>query len=220
MSRTTEFAVVTLKEGASPSSFDKPGSILKQQEGCLELRGGLSHEDPSKYFLIVDWESIEVHSKFMTREEFKPFLELVLANVAGKPSLYHVNFKSYPLTVLENHSASGGTNVAEVLHMHFPADISDEGRAAVEKTAQDFLGQLTPDKAPGFSGQSAMGWAVEEVELKGEKTRALVALLGWESIDAHIKFRDTEHFKNIIPLLRDIKDLKGIEMCHVTVNKS
>lgn len=50
------------------------------------------------------------------------------------------------------------------------------------------------------------GWSIEphkhEKLGEGVDGRGFVAFVGWPTIDAHMKFRETEEFKEIIPLLR------------------
>jgi hypothetical protein len=58
----------------------------------------------------------------------------------------------------------------------------------------------------GFVG-FAYGETVEEVGRhaggeEGKKAKAVVLTIGWKSVDAHMKFRETETFKNNIGLMR------------------
>jgi len=41
--------------------------------------------------------------------------------------------------------------------------------------------------------------------------------VGWESIDAHMKFRETDRFKKSIAPMRE--GLKGMTACHVTMQE-
>ena len=53
---------------------------------------------------------------------------------------------------------------------------------------------------------------IEDVEYEGKKGKAYVGVLGWESVEAHMSFRETQAFKDIIHLLRD--DPLGLEVHH------
>lgn len=57
------------------------------------------------------------------------------------------------------------------------------------------------------------GEIVEELEWKGKKGNAVKLLIGWTSKDEHMKFRDSQVFKDNIGLLREGNG--GIEMFHV-----
>lgn len=47
-----------------------------------------------------------------------------------------------------------------------------------------------------------------------QAAEAVVACLGWESRELHMKFRETEFLREIIPLLREGNG--GVEMFHVS----
>ena len=69
----------------------------------------------------------------------------------------------------------------------------------------------------GFKGKSG-GWVEEDVESEklgdGKKGKAFVGLFGWESVEAHMKFRETQEFKDNIHLLRD--GTAGMEVHHTS----
>ena len=67
----------------------------------------------------------------------------------------------------------------------------------------------------GFKG-AAGGWIFEEREFGDEKKvgKAVVLALAWESVDAHMKFRETDDFTTNIGGLRE--GTIGAEMHHVT----
>lgn len=51
---------------------------------------------------------------------------------------------------------------------------------------------------------------------EGQTGSVLAAFIGWTSIDAHIKFRETEAFKENVGLLRDIEGAVKLAMFHVS----
>ena len=82
--------------------------------------------------------------------------------------------------------------------------------------AEQFLAESAP-VAKGFTGETAMGWAVERIEFKGEQCRALVILIGWKSLEAHQEFRSSESFAKSITLLRGTAGLQGVSVVHVSL---
>ncbi len=50
-------------------------------------------------------------------------------------------------------------------------------------------------------------------EAKGKEGKAVTALLGWRSKEDHLKFRETELFKENIGLMRE--KTRGAELFHV-----
>lgn len=85
-----------------------------------------------------------------------------------------------------------------------PSDYFDN----VKKCADEVLKEID-----GF-----LGWAVgtthEVVEKEGVKGKAAVLLIGWQSVEQHMAFRNTQSFKDNIHLLRSTS--KKIEMHHVS----
>ena len=62
-----------------------------------------------------------------------------------------------------------------------------------------------------------MGWAIEQIDFKGEPCRALAILIGWESVEAHQQYRGTEAFAKSISLLRETAGIKGVSVVHVSL---
>ncbi|OTA63551.1 hypothetical protein K449DRAFT_394121 [Hypoxylon sp. EC38] len=83
-----------------------------------------------------------------------------------------------------------------------------------------------PRHAPVAEGQALLGVeqaqehvraARTDVDYKGEPSRALVTVIGWTSVEAHMKkTRENPEFEKIIPMIRGLEGLKGMEMVHVT----
>jgi hypothetical protein len=76
MAPVTEIAQLPLKTGATPADANSPaGSIwqdtlstILNQPGAQRAYWGLEVEKPSTLRLLVDWESIDHHKKFMESE--------------------------------------------------------------------------------------------------------------------------------------------------------
>lgn len=109
--------------------------------------------------------------------------------------------------------------------MYFPSDISsadqDAHGANMQKIGDAFK------QIPGFKGGSG-GWSIEEVPYtKSEvvaapdsapettKAKVFLAVLGWESVDAHMQGRNTQTFKDYSPLLREKGNTLGFKVVHV-----
>ncbi|KAI9642241.1 hypothetical protein NHQ30_009043 [Ciborinia camelliae] len=74
------------------------------------------------------------------------------------------------------------------------------------------------EKIAGFLGVIDYGEVVEKIAKnkeagEEEKGKAVVLMLGWESREAHMAFRETREYKDHIGLLR--KGTSGAEMFHV-----
>ncbi|KAI5868264.1 hypothetical protein GGS23DRAFT_592051 [Durotheca rogersii] len=121
-----------------------------------------------------------------------------------------------------------GAHVTEILHAYFPPDVAAPQRAAAQARARAFL-----DEVPRFAGDLAgggaavLGWTVpgDEAAVAPEGgaeppggdggNRALVLAIGWRSVDAHLRARDTDGFRGAIGLLRGMEGLRGMKVWHV-----
>lgn len=122
--------------------------------------------------------------------------------VDGSIEMRHANLTPHPP------SAALGTAspVTEVFTSYL--DKEDE---EFESKVKQML-KVIADNAEGFKGASG-GWVIEEVDYKGDKgKKAYVGLLGWESVEAHMSFRETQTFKDNAHLLRE--DPLGSELHH------
>jgi hypothetical protein len=113
----------------------------------------------------------------------------------GPPSTgpYHITFASAFASVVN-------APVVEMLTLYFSTSVDQEN---FEKTWKSFA-QVADENAKGYVG-STTGWIVEALEHEKVvgKARGFNAVIGWESVDAHMKYRDTEAFKGSIGSLRE-----------------
>jgi quinol monooxygenase YgiN len=213
MSSVTEIVVLEPNADVSADTVSQnvAASVL-QQPGALRLRSSKKHEIANHVIFFIDWEDLSAHQYFENSPAYQPFLEGTLQIASVVADIYHVPFEPFPPMVLDNQG--GKTAVAEVCHAYLPADISMVQQQEILTTSQQFI-DLVKQSAKGLSGETAHGFAQEDIEFQGEKCRALLLILGWDSIEAHMAYRDTEGFAEAIPLLRGMPGLKGIQMFHV-----
>ncbi|KAI1470603.1 uncharacterized protein F4812DRAFT_271885 [Daldinia caldariorum] len=229
MAPVTELLSLTLKPdlpaAEAAAILDTTAATLVAQPGCLRVRTARTHEDPHAVRVFVDWENVAAHRAFEKTEAYAPFKARVRDAVAAPPQRpYHVEFDPFPVSALQNGTTtttangtvSSKTPVAEVLHMWFPGDYTDEQRARAEASAREFVGKME-GFAEGLTGEWSIGWSVErDIEREGAPSSVLVGILGWVSVEAHMKARDHPEFAKNIPLLRDIEGLRGFDMKHVS----
>lgn len=132
--------------------------------------------------------------------------------LTGSMSMYHVGFDPHPPT-----SALVGSTpqVTEFITAYFPKDYSAEDRKTFHEGMREF-GHVVSKTAEGY--QASLGGFIEE-EIIDPKTSepclGYVALIGWESVQAHLNYRETQAFKDNIHYLRGAKDLKNVAVFHV-----
>ncbi|KAH7335086.1 hypothetical protein BKA66DRAFT_480016 [Pyrenochaeta sp. MPI-SDFR-AT-0127] len=216
----TEVALVRIVEGADPdTAMVGAAETLHAQPGCQLVRWATEHENPHALYAFVDWDKTASHELFMTTDAYNTFRQQLAPLLAESPIVYHVAFKPFPPIVLNNNLWKGKreatTTVVELLHAYFPASYSTERQ---EKTATDVERYMkhTKIQARGATGESAVGWAEEELDYKGEKARLLLIAFGWESIDAHIKYQGTDAFSATVSILKGLEELKGFTVGHVS----
>ncbi|KAI1657933.1 hypothetical protein F4813DRAFT_358442 [Daldinia decipiens] len=221
MAPVTELIALDLKPdlpaAEAASILDTTAATLVAQPGCLRVRTSRLHEDVNAVRMFADWESVTAHRAFEKTEAYAPFKARVFGAVAGPPKRpYHVEFAPFPVAALDNTGPNSKTPVAEVLHIWFPGDYPEDARKRTTDAVLAFTRQMTPF-AEGLTGETALGWSVErDIDHDGVPSSALVLILGWTSVDAHMKARDHPGFAKIIPLLKDLEGLKGLEMKHVS----
>lgn len=153
----------------------------------------------------------------MSAPSYKPFVDdlLTLLTPDTTPSLHHVPFSPFPPT------AAFSAPVTEVVTFYFPSSVTTEERGTFDDALKQFL-EVMGREAEGFEGHGA-GWVEEELQHRsladkeGETGtgKAFELVVGWQSIEAHMKYRDTEAFAKGIEGLRGAS--KGVGLFHVAV---
>jgi hypothetical protein len=107
----------------------------------------------------------------------------------------------------------------EFIQVFFPVDYSEEDRNKFHEDIKTFAGIVEKNwsECKGIAG----GWAAEEVTDpgSGEKARVYAGLISWPSVESHMKYRETDAFKDSIHLLRGAKGLKNVVMNHVNLTE-
>ena len=128
---------------------------------------------------------------------YGPFGKHLMSIVDGSLTMYHANLKPHPpsAAISSTHSP-----VTECLTCYFSSLDS-----SFEENFNRFVAAASEDTA-GIRA-AAGGWLVEDIEHEkigpGKKGKAFAAFLGWDSVEAHKKFRETDTFKDNIHLLRE-----------------
>lgn len=109
--------------------------------------------------------------------------------------------------------------VTEIIFAYFPPSISPDEKANVSLRFQDFVdkGLRTCIDITSIS----LGWGVENnFPVRGTEdgqTGSLFAVfVGWSSIEASMKFQETEGFKEQVGIIREIEGLTKMVIFHVS----
>jgi hypothetical protein len=127
----------------------------------------------------------------------------------------HITPSPFPATQVLDNTLSP---ITEVLCAFFPADIDASSKATAVSQLEEFT-EKGLKTSPDFNGIS-YGWSVEDdVPVRGDEGKTgvmLAAFIGWPSLEAHMKFRDTQEFKDTIGLLRTLPRLIKLGAFHVS----
>ncbi|KAI1491978.1 Alpha/Beta hydrolase protein [Biscogniauxia mediterranea] len=229
MAPVTELIHLTLKPDTDRAALLSSIEEKLRSAGAkkpLRAQHGFTHEDPLKLRLALDWADIPIPAPSASASSLLRSLLAAVDDAVAAPRnnnhpYYYVAFEPPRPPVLDD-------RVVEMVHMYFPP--ARRGAADVDGAVARFVAEMRTGTAEekaveGFSGEAAWGWVVGGGEregegkggllpFKGEGCAAFVLCLGWESVQAHMRFRDTEEFQRCIPLIRGIEGLKGSEMAH------
>jgi len=209
--QATEICYITLKpgvelEGSSASAQVWADTIatIQRQDGIQRQHYGRTIENPNLLIWMIDWDSVDSHHKFETTPDYAPFLQRLKPILDGV-HLHHFLPTPSPASVLTD---------APVIEFATFYKVQPDFKSSLEKFTKA-LG--TPEGLVGF----AYGETIEETskhsdQVEGKedsKGKAVVLLGGWESVQAHMNFRETETFKKYIGLIRG--NHGGAEMFHV-----
>jgi len=230
---TTEIAIIPLHPGTAIGDPDtEAAQIIKEcadtitrQPGCQEINFGPTIESPDVLQMLIsktlpsapllimleltelqDWDTRQSHADFEASSEYPPFMKAFGKIIAGGAQLIHVDFQ--PASALTKALSAPVTEIATFYHNGAPSDSYVEDALKIEPVLA---------KADGYLG-AALGVTYEEVEREGVKGKAAVLVVGWQSKEAHMAFRETESFRENIGMLRG--EAKGIEMHHVALMKA
>lgn len=106
--------------------------------------------------------------------------------------------------------------MVELCTIHFPADYSLSDQKEAEQNLLKFVAILE-DKVPAFRGFTG-GWAIEKVPMPvtSEESTVFFGCSGWQSVEAHLAFRESPLFQENRHLLEQAKGLMHVDMVHVS----
>jgi len=156
--------------------------------------------------MIEDWDSQSSHQKFIASPAYQPFTAH-LSTIMTSVHFHHAPFTPHPLTLLTS---------APCIEVATFYNAAPDFVGNVEK----FASALKEGKPEGYFG-ATYGKVLEEDVVKHKDVgqgvggaKAVVLLIGWESREVHLQFRETPLFKENIGLLREKNG--GAELFHVS----
>jgi len=202
----TEFAILHLKPGVSVTSSTPEAALfrsdiigtLKQQDGMNDVRWGHQLENPSILILAVDWTNYKNHEKFIDSAPYSPFVKKLQDNFVTDLSLHHAFLPPRKTGLLTS---------APCIELATFYGIEEGCMENIREFEQKAV-------AEGCHGM-VYGETMEEISKEdgGEKAKAAILCIGWDSREKHMEYRESKNFKENIALLR-VKN-KGASVVHV-----
>ncbi len=134
--------------------------------------------------------------------------------VSGELGMVHAQFDPHPPS-----APLADGNATEYITVYFPEDYSAEDQSKFSTDMKAF-GDIVGAADENYKG-GVTGWVLEAVEdpKTSLKSKVCIFLIGWTSVEAHLKFRETQTFKDNIHYLRGAKDLRNLTVWHVKAKK-
>lgn len=88
----TEHVILEIKAGqnqAFEESMIKGKSILESANGASNVRLLRGCENPNKYLLMIDWQSVEHHVEFTKQPQMDDVRSILGEYLGGKPNMEH-----------------------------------------------------------------------------------------------------------------------------------
>ena len=158
-----------------------------------------------------DWISIDNHKDFMNSPQYKPFMEILGSITAGPIDVRHVKFDSYSTKPM-------AAPVTEMYDMYLPASASDEKKQELAYAWSNLRKAVLNDEGSEGAMDGPVAETVSHKSLGDEEGYALMAIVGWKSLEKHTEFRNSEPFKASIGAVRAA--VHGSGMGHAILRKS
>ncbi|KAI0713519.1 hypothetical protein C8Q76DRAFT_463663 [Earliella scabrosa] len=169
-------------------------SILKAQQGCINVHWGLQHEDKETVYALIAWETLEDHKRLMENKTEYPVLNRATGSFfAGKVQMIHVKTQKEPYKAF-------GAPTLEIATFTLK---DGESMSALESLIRELV-----DAVSGGAGVVDATWGPVE-----EKPNALVLFIGWTSVEAHWDLVKTD--AKLIDIIGRGRAMATIDLIHV-----
>lgn len=83
------FDITAGQEDAFAEAFGRARHLVESSDGCHGTRMTRGVESPSRFVLLVEWDSVESHNGFRESDRFPQWRGLVGPYFAGPPVVEH-----------------------------------------------------------------------------------------------------------------------------------
>ncbi|KAF8158089.1 hypothetical protein B0H34DRAFT_707473 [Crassisporium funariophilum] len=196
--------VVEIAWGPASDAYLADRSLLKpalddvaKADGCISAYSGVVEEDKKTVYLAIVWETYEHHKALMDHADYPKLGEKLQPALAGGLKMNHIE-------VTNDASVALGAPSTEVLQATLKEGKTKEAFVKIMQR----MGELIAAGKGSFQPVAA-------AEAR-EQTGKFLALVGWESTQAHIDLVTTDKFTEP---LQEMHSLADLQMVHVNFVK-
>lgn len=87
-----EVALIDVKPGSEEdftAGYAQAAGLVSQTPGCRSMRMTRGIETPTRFVLLVEWDSVEAHERFRSSDRFATWRELIGPHFAAAPQVEH-----------------------------------------------------------------------------------------------------------------------------------
>ena len=87
-----EVAIIDVIDGAQQefsAAYEQGRELVAVTPGCRSMRMTQGVETPTRFVLLVEWDSVEAHEVFRDSERFGQWRALIGPHFAGPPQVEH-----------------------------------------------------------------------------------------------------------------------------------
>lgn len=76
-------------EDAFSAAYAEAKDLVAQTPGCRSMRMTRGIETPTRFVLLVEWDSVQAHEEFRSSDRFPAWRALIGPHFAGPPRVEH-----------------------------------------------------------------------------------------------------------------------------------
>ncbi|KAL8634863.1 MAG: hypothetical protein Q9228_007583 [Teloschistes exilis] len=194
-------------------------------DGAQAAYYGQAIEKPHIVIVIVNWDSLDSHIKATETPKFAAHgssFRSTLIKDNGTGTVFHVPFKNNMLDALQPKTSAGTIGDTEIVLAHFqPSPLSQGAKDAILESFSHVEPVL---ERHGALTSYRNGWALESLDTpllekggekeSGGKCDVYVCLTGWDKMETHVKFMESQDFKDNQHWYMGVEGLRGSEIVH------
>ncbi|PKK49545.1 hypothetical protein CI102_6102 [Trichoderma harzianum] len=218
MASITQFLLLSLRISVEAEEVvNEAITMLREQKSIRHLKWSMILQEDNKLCIFVEWVEKSALDRYLQSDAYRRLLEFMNSQTTEPITSHSVVFGSYGTAVLDNKGGHGTSPVAEVLYMYFGGvqNESENFQDTATATVQQFLKKIG-QTATGMTGESSIGWMLDEVAFKGEMCRTCVLVVGWQSVESQLEFLASKDFSSALPIIASMQGFRGAHKTFVS----